>query len=249
MIDLRGKWVFITGSSRGLGRLSAIYMASLGCNIILHSRTIDGTEKIYEEIKALGVDAKRVEGELSSLDAIDKMLKAIDDMNIDVDIVLNNAGYQVGYRVDYLNTPMSDYPISFAINTIAPMRICYHFLPKMIKKGFGRIVNTTSGINLEAEQAGYSAAKAALDKVTRDLGYKIDGTDVIISLADPGWCRTDLGGPKAPNSPESALPGIIIGALINDKKSGRLFSAQEYTNLSLDDAIKKAEALPSPYKK
>lgn len=151
MIDLRGKWVFITGSSRGLGRLSAIYMASLGCNIILHSRTIDGTEKIYEEIKALGVDAKRVEGELSSLDAIDKMLKTIDDMNIDVDIVLNNAGYQVGYRVDYLNTPMSDYPISFAINTIAPMRICYHFLPKMIKKGFGRIVNTTSGINLEAE--------------------------------------------------------------------------------------------------
>ena len=249
MIDLRGKWVFITGSSRGLGRLSAIYMASLGCNIILHSRTIDGTEKIYEEIKALGVEAKRVEGELSDLSELDKMLKVIDDMNIDVDIVLNNAGYQVGYRVDYLNTPMSDYPISFAINTIAPMRICYHFLPKMIKKGFGRIVNTTSGINLEAEQAGYSAAKAALDKVTRDLGYKIDGTDVIISLADPGWCRTDLGGPKAPNSPESALPGIIIGALINDKKSGRFFSAQEYTNLSLDDAIKKAEALPSPYKK
>lgn len=249
MIDLRGKWVFITGSSRGLGRLSAIYMASLGCNIILHSRTIDGTEKIYEEIKALGVDAKRVEGELSDLGELDKMLKAIDDMNIDVDIVLNNAGYQVGYRVDYLNTPMSDYPISFAINTIAPMRICYHFVPKMIKKGFGRIVNTTSGINLEAEQAGYSAAKAALDKVTRDLGYKVDGTDVIISLADPGWCRTDLGGPKAPNSPESALPGIIIGALLNDKKSGRLFSAQEYTNLSLDEAIKKAEAVPSPYRR
>ncbi|MBQ9520714.1 MAG: SDR family oxidoreductase [Acholeplasmatales bacterium] len=249
MIDLRGKWVFITGSSRGLGRLSAIYMASLGCNIILHSRTIDGTEKIYEEINALGVDAKRVEGELSDLSELDKMLKVIDDMNIDVDIVLNNAGYQVGYRVDYLNTPMSDYPISIAINTIAPMRICYHFLPKMIKKGFGRIVNTTSGINLEAEQAGYSAAKAALDKVTRDLGYKIDGTDVIISLADPGWCRTDLGGPKAPNSPESALPGIIIGALLNDKKSGRLFSAQEYVNLSLDEAIKKAEAVPSPYRR
>ena len=249
MIDLRGKWVFITGSSRGLGRLSAIYMASLGCNIILHSRTIEGTEKIYEEIKALGVEAKRVEGELSDLSELDKMLKAIDDMNIDVDIVLNNAGYQVGYRVDYLNTPMSDYPISFAINTIAPMRICYHFLPKMIKKGFGRIVNTTSGINLEAEQAGYSAAKAALDKVTRDLGYKIDGTDVIISLVDPGWCRTDLGGPKAPNSPESALPGIIIGALLNDKKSGRLFSAQEYANLSLDEAIKKAEAVPSPYRR
>ncbi len=247
MIDLKGKWVFITGSSRGIGRLSALYMASLGCNIILHSRKLEGTEKVYEEITSLGVKAYRVEAELSNVKEVEKMLKEIDDFNVDVDVVLNNAGYQVGYRVDYCNTPISDFPISFAINTIAPMQICYHFLPKMVKRGFGRIVNTTSGINLEAEQAGYSAAKAALDKVTRDLGYKVDGTDVIISLADPGWCQTDLGGPKAPNKPESTIPGIVVGAFINDKKSGRLFSAQEYAGLSLEEAIAKAEKTPSPY--
>ena len=249
MLNLKGKWVLVTGSSRGIGKLSALYMASMGCNIILHSRKIENTLDVYKEIKAMGVDCYQVEGELSDVNEVNKMLKVIDEKNTQVDIILNNAGYQVGYRVDYLKTPMSDFPISFAINTIAPMQICYHFLPKMIERGFGRIVNTTSGINLEAEQAGYSAAKAALDKVTRDLGYKVDGTDVIISLADPGWCRTDLGGPKAPNSPESTIPGIVVGAFINDKKSGRLFSAQDYVGLSLDEAVAKAEKIKSPYGK
>ena len=224
-------------------------MASQGCNLILHSRKLEGTKKVIEEVKALGVEAYAVEAELSDVNAVDKMLKEIDKLGVQVDVVLNNAGYQVGYRVDYCKTPMSDFPISFAINTIAPMQICYHFLPKMVERGFGRIVNTTSGIDLEAEQAGYSGAKAALDKVTRDLGYKVNETDVIISLADPGWCQTDLGGPNAPNKPESTIPGIVVGAFLNDKKSGRLFSAQEFVGLSLEDAVAKAEKQPIPYKR
>lgn len=59
----------------------------------------------------------------------------------------------------------------------------------MVANGFGRIVNTTSGIRREPQQAGYSASNAALDKVTVDLAPTYDGSDVIISLADPGWCR------------------------------------------------------------
>ena len=86
-----------------------------------------------------------------------------------------------------------------------------------------------------------------MDKVTIDLGFKTDGTDVILSLVDPGWCRTELGGPKAPNSPESAVPGIVVGAFLDDKKSGRLFRAQEFNGLSLEDAVKKAESIESPY--
>ena len=249
MLSLKGKWVLITGASRGIGRLSALFMASQGCNLILHSRKLEGTNKILEEVKKMGVDAYQVEAELSDVNQVDKMLKYIDEKKTQVDVILNNAGYQVGYRVDYCKTPMSDFPISFAINTIAPMQICYHFLPKMMERGFGRIVNTTSGIDLEAEQAGYSGAKAALDKVTRDLGYKVNGTDVIISLADPGWCQTDLGGPKAPNKPESTIPGIVVGAFLNDKKSGRLFSAQEFVGLSLEEAVAKAEKQPVPYKR
>lgn len=247
MTDLKEKWVLITGASRGIGRLTALFMAEQGCNLILHSRKLDGTKDLLEEVKAKGIKAFSVAAELSDVKDTERMLKEIDESGVRVDVVLNNAGLQIGYRTDYLNTPIEDFGISFAINTIAPMQICYHFLPGMIDRGFGRIVNTTSGIALEAEQAGYSGAKAALNKCTVDLGYKVEGTDVIMSLADPGWCRTDLGGPNAPNSPESTIPGIVVGAFIDDKKSGRIFEAQNFKGMTLEEAVKKAEAQESPY--
>lgn len=248
MVDVKGKWAFITGASRGLGYHAAIFMAERGCNLVLHSRDKGHCDKVLADVKKLGVEAYVVSAELSDFKDIERMLKEIDDKGIDIDIVLNNAGLQIAYRDDYINTPMSDYEISFKINTMAPMMICYHFLPKMVQKGFGRIVNTSSGINLDPQQAGYSASKAALDKVTRDLGSKYEGTDVMINLADPGWCRTDLGGPNAPNSPESAIPGIVVGAFVDDKKSGRWFAAPDFHGMTLEEAVEKAEKeVVSPY--
>lgn len=248
MVDVKGKWALITGASRGLGYHAALLMAKRGCNLVLHSRNATHCDKILSEVKALGVEAYTVSAELSDLTDVERMLKDIDKMDVDIDIVLNNAGLQIAYRDEYLKTPMSDYDISFKINTMAPMMICYHYLPKMVEKGFGRIVNTSSGINLDPQQAGYSASKAALDKVTRDLGSKYEGTDVMINLADPGWCRTDLGGPSAPNSPESAIPGIVVGAFVDDKKSGRWFAASDFHGLTLEEAVDKAEKeVASPY--
>lgn len=247
MVNVKGKWALITGASRGLGLLSAKFMARQGCNLVLHSRTPEHCQKLIDEVKSLGVEAYSVGAELSDITQVEKMLKEIDALGIQTDIILNNAGLQVTYRDEFLTTPAEDYETSFRINTIAPMMICYHFIGDMAKRGFGRIVNTTSGINLEPQQAGYSASKAALDKVTIDLGSIYNGTDVIISLADPGWCRTELGGPNAPNSPESALPGVLVGAFVDDKKSGRIFRAQEFSGLSIEEAVAKAETQESPY--
>lgn len=247
MIDIRGKWALVTGASRGIGRLAALKLAEQGCNIVAQSRDLTHTESLLSELKAMGVQAYAVSAELSKVEEIQRMLQEIDINGTQIDIVLNNAAVQIAYRKDYYKTPVEDYTTSFQINTIAPMIICYHYLPKMVERGFGRIVNTTSGIRLEPEQAGYSASKAALDKVTIDIGSKIEGTDVIISLTDPGWCRTDLGGPNAPNAPESAIPGVVVGAFVNDGKSGRLFSAGEFTGLTLDEAVAKAETMPSVY--
>lgn len=247
MVNVKGKWALITGASRGLGLLSAKFMARQGCNLVLHSRKTEHCQKLIEEARSLGVKAYSVGAELSDITQVEKMLKEIDALGIQTDIILNNAGLQVTYRDEFLMTPAEDYETSFRINTIAPMMICYHFIGDMAKRGFGRIVNTTSGINLEPQQAGYSASKAALDKVTIDLGSIYNGTDVIISLADPGWCRTELGGPNAPNSPESALPGVLVGAFVDDKKSGRIFRAQEFSGMSIEEAVTKAETQESPY--
>ena len=248
MYSVKGRWALITGAARGIGYLTAKYMAAQGCHLILHSRDLAHTEKALAEVRAMGVSACAVAAELSDPEAVKGMLSQIDGFGIDVDIVLNNAGLQIAYRTDCFSTPVSDYEISFRVNTIAPAMICYHFLPKMMARGTGRILNTTSGIALDVCQAGYSASKATLDKITVDLGSQVQGTDVMINLTDPGWCRTDLGGEHAPNAPESALPGIVVGVFADDRKSGRCFGAQQFAGMTLEDAVRKAEAeFDSPY--
>ncbi len=248
MYNVKGKWALITGASRGIGYLEAEFMAEQGCNLILHSRDISHTEMILQKVRDKGIEAYAVEADLNDLSAVYRMLEEIDNIGKAVDIVLNNAGLQIAYRNDYFSTPAEDYLVSFNVNTIAPALICYHFMPGMIRRGTGRILNTTSGISLDVCQAGYSASKAALDKITIDLGSKVQGTDVLINLTDPGWCKTDLGGPNAPNSPESAIPGILVGVFVNDGKSGRYLGAQNFSGMALPDAVRKAEEeFASPY--
>jgi 3-oxoacyl-[acyl-carrier protein] reductase len=171
------------------------------------------------------------------------MLDEIEAKGTAIDIAFNNAAVQIAYRKDYWKTPVEDFDLSFRINFIAVTTICYRLIPKMIERGFGRVINTTSGIKNEPEQAGYSASKAALDKFTKDLGTKLEGTNVLINLTDPGWCRTDLGGPHAPNPPESSIPGVVLGAFADDTKSGRIFQTSYFSGMSLEDAVKKVETL------
>ena len=237
MLNLRGRWVLITGASRGIGRLAAKAMAERGCNLILQSRDTAHTASLEDEIQDMGAFCYSYACDLNDISSVKKMLEEIDKIGVDVDIVLNNAGLQIGYRTDYYDTPVDDYTVSFNVNTIAPAMICYHYLPKMIEHGFGRIVNTTSGIDKEPEQAGYSAAKAALDKITKDMASRLEGTGVAMNLTDPGWCRTDLGGPNAPNAPESAVPGVLVGTFVDDKINGQIFHAQDFAGMTLEEAV------------
>ena len=169
MVDVKGKWALITGANRGIGYRIAIFMAQHGCNLILHSRSLEHTKDVLAEVKSFGIQAFDVAAELSQPAQVQKMIDLINQKNVPVDILFNDAAVQIAYRTEYYKTPVEDYSKSFYINTIAPMMLCYEFIPKMIERGWGRIINTTSGIRNEPEQAGYSASKAALDKVTNDL--------------------------------------------------------------------------------
>lgn len=238
----------VTGASRGIGYQTAIYMARQGCNLILHSRSLEHTTNVLKEVKALGVEAYAVAAELINTDETMAMLDEIEARGTQVDIIFNNAAVQIAYRKDYWNTPVEDFEGSFRINFISPVMICNRLIPKMIERGFGRVINTTSGIKNEPEQAGYAASKAALDKYTKDLASRLEGTNVVISLNDPGWCRTDLGGQQAPNSVESVIPGIVVGAFLETRQSGRYLPAQSFTGMSLEDAVAKADAMEAvPY--
>ena len=100
MVNVKGRWALITGASRGIGSLTAKFMAEQGCNLVLHSRTMEHSENIAEEVRKLGVEAYAVCAELSDLDAVRKMLETVDALGVRIDIVMNNAGLQLAYSAD-----------------------------------------------------------------------------------------------------------------------------------------------------
>ena len=74
MLDLKGKWVLVTGASRGIGRLAAKLMAKQGCNLLLQSRSVEHTAGLEDELRALGVECHSFEADLNDIPSVMKML-------------------------------------------------------------------------------------------------------------------------------------------------------------------------------
>jgi NAD(P)-dependent dehydrogenase (short-subunit alcohol dehydrogenase family) len=136
------------------------------------------------------------------------------------------------FREPYTETPDDDFRRSFEVNAISAIRITYRLLPEMRARGWGRIVQVTSGIQEIPQLMAYAASKAALDKFVRDTVPSLRQSGVLMNLLDPGWLRTDLGGPNAPNAVETVLPGALVPVLIEGEVHGVLFRAQDYAGAS-----------------
>ncbi len=179
-------------------------------------------------LRSRGLVVHQVAAELSDANAVRGLATQVDAICGTLDILYNNAAIMTPYQTDWLTTVPVDYELSFRVNTITPILLCNHFLPKMLAQKWGRIVNVTSGIKNEPELMAYAASKAALDKYVYDTANKLTDSGVTMNLLDPGWLRTDLGGPNAPGAVESVLPGAMVPVLATDGKSGQFIQAANY---------------------
>ena len=111
--------------------------------------------------------------------------------------------------------------------------LCNAFGPEMVRRGYGRIINVTSGIKDTPNLAPYGLSKAAVDKYSRDLAAELKDSNVLVNYLDPGWLQNDLGGKDAMYPVEDVLPGALVPALLEDNgPSGQLFLAQDYRMLA-----------------
>ena len=228
-IDISGKWALVTGASRGVGRQISLGLARAGCNVVLHSRLIDSTATLAAELHDLGVQTHQVAAELSNAAELTTMLETLVQTGPAIDILYNNAAIMTPYRQDWLQIPDEDYQRSFQVNVIALSRICHALIPGMKSRQWGRIVNVTSGIQDQPELIAYSISKGAVDKFTTDTSGHLAEHGVLMNTLDPGWLRTDLGGPNAPGDVTSVLPGARV-PVFTEKTHGKLFRAQDYAS-------------------
>jgi 3-oxoacyl-[acyl-carrier protein] reductase len=226
MINIKGKHALITGSSRGVGQQIAVGLAQKGCNVIVHSRTKNGCAITIQMLKEYSVSVYSVFGELSNEASVHDVIRQCNALNIDIDILYNNAGMMVPYQNDIWQHSWESWMTSMKTNVFSMYTLCGAFVPKMEERGFGRVVNLISGINKTPELAPYGASKWAVIKLTEDLASKYANTNVKINALDPGWLRTDMGSQDAPNPVEAVLPGALVPALLEeDGVSGESFEA------------------------
>lgn len=228
---LEHKWALVTGSSRGVGQQIARGLAQRKCNVIVHGRDMEHLQNTLNLLEPLGVEVHAVAGDLATAEGVQGIIDGVRQGPGHVDILYNNAAIQNPWKLIW-DITMDEWLHSFQINLFAMIALCNAFAPPMQQRGYGRIINLTSGIKDVPNLAPYSVSKAAVDKYTRDLAAELRGTNVLANTLDPGWLRTDMGGPNAEGEPETVLPGALVPALLEDGgPSGRLFAAQDFKYL------------------
>lgn len=230
-MGIENKWALVTGSSRGIGQQIAMALASRKCNVVLHGRTEAHLAKTIELLKKYDVKTHVVYGELSKVDGVESVIEGVRKGPGSVDILYNNAAIQNEWKPIWEIT-RDEWLETFQINFFSIVKLCNTFAPEMKERGFGRIINTTSGIKDCPQLSPYGVSKAAIDKYSQELAFELKDTNVLVNYFDPGWLRTDLGGPNGMFEVESVIPGALVPALLEDNgPSGRLFSAQDFKYL------------------
>jgi 3-oxoacyl-[acyl-carrier protein] reductase len=232
MKSLEGKWALVTGSSRGIGQQIVKGLAERNCNLVVHGRSPESTARTLELLSSCGVQVHSVSGDLSGKEGIQAVIDGVRAGPGHVDILYNNAGVMSAWKPIW-EVSAADWLDILQINLLAMIALCNAFGPEMKRRGYGRIINVTSGINDTPSLAPYGVSKAAVDKYSRDLAAELKDSNVLVNYLDPGWLKTDLGGKDAMYPVEDVLPGALVPALLDDNgPSGQLFLAQDYRMLA-----------------
>ena len=191
MATPNGKNVLITGAGRGIGRGVALYLANEGYNIGVHyNSSAEGALSVVEEIKALGVDAIAIKGDLSDLSQIDSMFDTFMEKFGRLDVMINNSG--ITQYMPFLEAS----PEHFELLTNVDWRATFFCTQKaaqlMIRDGVKGCILTTSSVQNQINMnnaAVYSASKAAIVKFTKVAALELAKYKIRVNCISPGHIK------------------------------------------------------------
>jgi 3-oxoacyl-[acyl-carrier protein] reductase len=191
-VSLEEKVALVTGGSRGIGRAIAVRLAAAGARVVLTARSAEAAEKVADEIRASGGDARGVVLDVSDYDAVEQgMAKLLEDY-ARIAILVNNAGITSDSLL--LRMKREDWDRVLQTNLSGVYRLCRAVVPSMVRARYGRIVNITSvvaGLG-NPGQTNYAAAKAGIEGFTRSLARELASRAISVNCIAPGFVDTDM---------------------------------------------------------
>lgn len=188
-LKLKGKKVFISGSTKGIGYATAKTLAEEGAEIIINGRSKESVDKATKDLKK-EVPNGEISGiacDFSNKEEINKLIKELDDL----DILINNVG--IFGPKDFGEIPDEEWLEFYEVNVMSGVRLSRAFLPKMLKKDWGRIIfiSSESALNIPKEMIHYGMTKTAQLAVSRGLAEMTKGTNVTVNSVLPGPTFSD----------------------------------------------------------
>ena len=209
MKGIAGKNAIITGSSRGIGLAVAERLASEGANIVLNSNDIDVNTPLIKEIsEKYGVKVQAIKADVTSYEAIEKMINKVKEDWGTVDILVNNAGITRDNLI--LRMSPEDFDIIIDIHLKGVFNGVKAVYPIMMKQRSGKIINMASviGIMGNAGQANYAAAKAGIIALTKSAAKELAGRGVNVNAIAPGFIQTAMTDAIPENEKAKILAAI-----------------------------------------
>jgi NAD(P)-dependent dehydrogenase (short-subunit alcohol dehydrogenase family) len=225
----RTRVALVTGANRGIGLETSRLLLGDGLTVVMTGRDQRALERARRDLpERLRQRAVAVRMDVNDVASIVEAHGAVTERVGSVDVLVNNAAVLLHENDDVLSIPASAYRETFDTNFFGVIEVCRVFGPDMIRAGWGRIVNVSSGAGQLSRMSdyapAYSMSKAALNAFTRMLAYTYRDRGVLVNAADPGWVRTDMGGPDAPKSPEQGAATIVwLATLPDDGPTGGFF--------------------------
>jgi NAD(P)-dependent dehydrogenase (short-subunit alcohol dehydrogenase family) len=210
----------VTGANRGMGLETCRQLLARGLRVAMTGRDEEATQRAMRAIGDASPNLIAVRMDVTDIASIDAARRTIVDRLGPVDVLVNNAAVLLFENSDVLAIPDDGFRRTFETNVLGVIDVCRVFVPSMVERRYGRIVNVSSGagqLSSESTYApAYSIAKAALNKFTRILAETYRGRGVLANAVDPGWVRTDMGGPSAPRSVQQGSDTIVWLAMLPD---------------------------------
>ena len=187
------KVALITGASQGIGKVTALKLASCGYDIAInYIGREDDAKEVKKECEAFGVEAEIFEFDVTNVEAVNAGVEAIHKRFGRIDVLVNNAGITKDGL--FLRMTPDQWNAVININLTGAYNVTHPVVKIMMKQRIGSIINMSSivGVMGNAGQANYSASKAGLIGFTKSLAKELGSRNIRVNAVAPGFIETDM---------------------------------------------------------